>query len=208
MAQRTARLSNAQLASYARQAGFPEDKIPTIVGIARAESGGNPLALNPNRATGDESYGLMQVNMIDYPDYQLGQSRLREFGLKEKSDLYDPLTNMRAAKAIYDSQGPNAWSVYKSGKYKEFVPGAQELQSTGQSYGGASAAAGGLDMKSGDPKPGSVRSSLTDSILSQSLGLGDKPEVSKKKSLANNLRDSILQSVMQGAVNPFGGGLF
>ena len=67
MAQRTARLSNAQLASYARQAGFPEEKIPTIVGIARAESGGNPLALNPNRATGDESYGLMQVNMIDYP---------------------------------------------------------------------------------------------------------------------------------------------
>ena len=82
MAERQSRLSDSQLASLARQAGFEESTIPTIVGIARAESGGNPLALNPDRSAGDESYGLMQVNMIDYPDYQLGQSRLREFGLK------------------------------------------------------------------------------------------------------------------------------
>ena len=55
MAERQSRLSDSQLASLARQAGFEENTIPTIVGIARAESGGNPMALNPDRSTGDES---------------------------------------------------------------------------------------------------------------------------------------------------------
>lgn len=208
MAQRSARLSDAQLASYARQAGFSEDKIPTIVGIARAESGGNPLALNPNRSTGDESYGLMQVNMIDEPGYQLGQERLRQFGLKSKSDLYDPLTNMRAAKAIYDSQGPNAWSVYKSGAYKQYVPGAESIKNTGVNYGGTSAAAGGLDMKSDTGPAQLLRAALSDDIISQSLGVTSKPDVTKKNTIANEMRDSILKTVMQGAITPFGGGLF
>ena len=205
MAERQSRLSDSQLASLARQAGFEENTIPTIVGIARAESGGNPMALNPDRSTGDESYGLMQVNMIDYPDYQLGQSRLREFGLKAKSDLYDPLTNMRAAKRIFDTQGPNAWSVYKSGKYKEYVPGAGQIASTGQSYGGASAAAGGLDMKSDGTKPEFDRSSIARSLIGQSLGLETKSDLNKKNSLANSLRDSVIQSVLSNAMNPFGG---
>ena len=167
MAERQSRLSDSQLASLARQAGFEENTIPTIVGTL----GPSRMALNPDRSTGDESYGLMQVNMIDYPDYQLGQSRLREFGLKAKSDLYDPLTNMRAAKRIFDTQGPNAWSVYKSGKYKEYIPDAGQIASTGQSYGGASATAGGLDMKSDGAKPESDRSSVARSLLGQSLGL-------------------------------------
>ena len=210
MAERQSRLSDSQLASLARQAGFEENTIPTIVGIARAESGGNPMALNPDRSTGDESYGLMQVNMIDYPDYQLGQSRLREFGLKAKSDLYDPLTNMRAAKRIFDTQGPNAWSVYKSGKYKEYVPGAEQIASTGQSYGGASAAAGGLDMKSEQPKPVQSgdkpdRPAVADGLLSQSLGMENKPELTKTNFLANSLVNAALQSLMGTSSNPFGG---
>jgi len=210
MAERQSRLSDSQLASLARQAGFEESTIPTIVGIARAESGGNPFALNPDRSTGDESYGLMQVNMIDYPDYQLGQSRLREFGLKEKSELYDPLTNMRAAKRIFDTQGPNAWSVYKSGKYKEYVPGAAQIASTGQSYGGASAAAGGLDMKSEQLKPVQSgdkpdRPTVADGLLSQSLGMENKPELTKKNFLANSLVNAALQSLIGNSSNPFGG---
>ena len=210
MAERQSRLSDSQLASLARQAGFEENTIPTIVGIARAESGGNPMALNPDRSTGDESYGLMQVNMIDYPDYQLGQSRLREFGLKAKSDLYDPLTNMRAAKRIFDTQGPNAWSVYKSGKYKEYVPGVGQIASTGQSYGGASAAAGGLDMKSEQPKPVQSgdkpdRPTVADGLFSQSLGMENKPELTKKNFLANSLVNAALQSLIGNSSNPFGG---
>jgi hypothetical protein len=71
------RLTPGQVAGYAKQAGFEDKDIPTIVGIATAESGLDPYNLNPNRKTGDESYGLMQINMIDYPDYQLGQERLK-----------------------------------------------------------------------------------------------------------------------------------
>ena len=128
------RLTPGQVASYAKQAGFEDKDIPTIVGIATAESGLDPYNLNPNRKTGDESYGLMQINMIDYPDYQLGQERLKNYGLQSKDKLYDPLTNLKAARKIWDSQGPNAWSVYKSGAYKQYVPSQQELaQSAGVS---------------------------------------------------------------------------
>ena len=136
------RLTNAQIAGYARQAGFAENEIPTIVGIANAESSRNPRALNPNRSTGDESYGLMQVNMIDEPGYQLGQERLRQFGLERKDQLYDPLTNMKAAKQIRDSQGLGAWSVYSSGAYKDYVPKETEIMD--QAPGGGSVSNGDL----------------------------------------------------------------
>ena len=74
-----------------------------------------------------------------------------------------------------------------------------------QSYGGASAAAGGLDMKSSERQPEPARSSVARTLLSQSLGLETKPELTKKNSLANSLRDSVIQSVLSNAMNPFGG---
>ena len=74
-----------------------------------------------------------------------------------------------------------------------------------QSYGGASAAAGGLDMKSGERQPESARSSVARALLGQSLGLETKSELTKKNSLANSLRDSVIQSVLSNAMNPFGG---
>jgi hypothetical protein len=122
------RLSKQQIAQLARQAGWPEDKIPFVVGVAGAESGFKPKALNPNASTGDESYGLMQINMLG----AMGPERLKAFGLQSKEQLYDPLTNLKAAKQIYDWQGPGAWSVYRSGKYKEYMPGAAEVAATSQ----------------------------------------------------------------------------
>lgn len=74
-----------------------------------------------------------------------------------------------------------------------------------QSYGGASAAAGGLDMKSGERQSESSRSSVARALLGQSLGLETKSELTKKNSLANSLRDSVIQSVLSNAMNPFGG---
>lgn len=117
------RLTKQQIAQLARQAGWSEDKIPFVVGVAGAESGYNPRALNPNVSTGDESYGLMQINMLG----GMGPERLKAFGLKSKEQLYDPLTNLKAAKQIYEWQGPSAWSVYKSGKYKDYMPAPGEI---------------------------------------------------------------------------------
>ena len=74
-----------------------------------------------------------------------------------------------------------------------------------QNYGGASAAAGGLDMKSDERQSKPVRSSVARALLGQSLGLETKPELNKKNSLANSLRESVIQSVLSNAMNPFGG---
>ena len=62
----------ADLELLARQAGFDSSISPTIAAISLAESGGNPMAHNPRYP--DNSYGLMQVNMLDEPGYQLGLS--------------------------------------------------------------------------------------------------------------------------------------
>lgn len=105
-----AALSKDQVASYLRQVGFPEDKIPLMVKIAGRESGFNPRAHNPNAATGDNSYGLFQINMLG----AMGPERRRQFGINSNEDLFDPLTNARAAKRVYDSQGINAWTTAKA----------------------------------------------------------------------------------------------
>ena len=119
-------VSQSQLAGLLRQEGVKEDLIPTMVAISQAESGLNPRALNPDRSTGDYSFGLYQINMIDEPGYMLGAERRQNLGLKANEELYDPKTNVRAAKSILDSQGLGAWSVYRSGAYKKYLPGAQK----------------------------------------------------------------------------------
>ena len=110
-----------ELELLARQAGFSLEDSPTIAAIALAESGGDPNAHNPRYP--DNSYGLMQVNMLDEPGYMLGAERRARYGLESNEELKDPLTNMRAAKDIFDTQGLGAWSVYKSGAYKNHLPG-------------------------------------------------------------------------------------
>ena len=57
------------------QAGFSPSLSPTMAAIGLAESSGNPRAHNNNLKTADNSYGLMQINMIDFPYYMLGKLR-------------------------------------------------------------------------------------------------------------------------------------
>ena len=110
-------LSTIEIAQGLRNAGFPENIIPTMTAVTMAESGGNPFAHNPNRQTGDNSYGLGQINMID----RLGPERRAQFGIASNEDLFDPATNFRAMKAIYDQQGIGAWGAYTNGSYKKFM---------------------------------------------------------------------------------------
>ena len=128
------KLTPKQIADVARQAGIPEDKIPTMVAIAMAESGGDSEAHNPKYP--DNSFGLWQINMLDEPGYQLGAERRQKYGLSSNEELKDPLTNAKAAFDILNSQGLGAWSVYTSGKYKDFLPDAQAaISSTPRSTG-------------------------------------------------------------------------
>ena len=110
-------LSTREIAQGLRDAGFPEGLIPTMTAVTLAESSGNPYAHNPNRTTGDNSYGLLQINMID----GMGPERRAEFGIASNDALFDPATNFRAAKKIFDQQGIGAWGAYTNGSYKQFM---------------------------------------------------------------------------------------
>lgn len=113
-------LTRSQIAGYAAAAGFKGSAIDTIVAIILAESGGNPLAHNTNAGTGDNSYGLAQINMLG----TLGPARRQQFGISSNDQLFDPATNLRAAYAV--SGGGTSWtpwSVYKSGAYRQYLGG-------------------------------------------------------------------------------------
>ena len=115
-------LNQEEIARAARAAGFPEDKVATMTAIAMAESSGDSAALNNNPNTGDLSYGLWQINMLG----DMGPERRKLFGIKSNEELFDPLTNAKAAYKIYELQGYGAWSVYKSGKYRDYMVSAKK----------------------------------------------------------------------------------
>ncbi len=68
-------LNSNQLYWLARYAGLVDSRARIAAAIALAESGGNSDAHNGNAATGDDSYGLWQINMIG----AMGPARRVEF---------------------------------------------------------------------------------------------------------------------------------
>lgn len=114
-------LSAEQIAVAARAGGFPQSEVPIAVAIALAESGGRPNAHNATPP--DDSYGLWQINMLG----SLGPARRAEFQLTSNTQLFDPVTNARAAYAIRRKQGWIAWSVYTNGKYRQHLPSTQRF---------------------------------------------------------------------------------
>lgn len=67
------------------------------------ESGGNPAAHNNNAHTGDDSWGLMQINRFG----KLAQVR------PASHLLTDPEFNIRYAAGMYRAQGWRPWSCRK-----------------------------------------------------------------------------------------------
>jgi phage protein D len=116
----TGRVTAGQATALARQAGFTGNDAVIMGAIAMAESSGNVRALNSKPP--DLSYGLWQINMIG----RLGPERRAQLGLSSNEQLYNPATNAKAARAIWQQQGFNAWSVYKSGAYRRYLNAAQQ----------------------------------------------------------------------------------
>jgi phage protein D len=116
----TGRITAGQATALARQAGFTGNDAVIMGAIAMAESTGNVRALNSKPP--DLSYGLWQINMIG----GLGPARRAQLGLSSNEQLYNPATNARAARAIWQQQGFNAWSVYKSGAYRRYLDAARQ----------------------------------------------------------------------------------
>lgn len=97
----------------ASKAGFKGDELVAITSIAGRESGWHPGKRNPNASTGDNSFGLYQINMLG----GMGPARRKEFGISKNEDLYDPYT---AARAAYKMSGGN--NFYAWGPYKKKAP--------------------------------------------------------------------------------------
>lgn len=97
-------LTAAQIAQLVKQAGFPQNTHVTMVAIALAESGGRVEVVSPFNKNGTKDYGLFQINSVH--------------GYVERDLVSDAAFNTRCAKAIYDRQGFQAWSVYNNGKYE------------------------------------------------------------------------------------------
>ena len=103
---------------------FTPDEAVIMAAIGMAESSGRPLAHNTEGD--DNSYGIFQINMLDRPGFMMGEERRGQFGLDSNEQLFDPLINGKAAKYIYDMQGFEAWTVYRTGAYLKYLPAAQE----------------------------------------------------------------------------------
>ena len=101
--------------------GLTPEKAITMAAVALGESAGQPWRQNNNRSTGDNSYGLWQINMID----ALGPERARALGLKNYDQLKDPNVNAKAMKYVLDRQGLTAWSVYRNRLHLPYLPEAR-----------------------------------------------------------------------------------
>jgi hypothetical protein len=105
--------------------GFEGKALKQAWAIAMKESTGRPKSHNGNSNTGDNSYGLFQINMIG----GLGEDRREKFDLKQNSDLWNPVLN--AEIAYHMSQGgadwgswgigPNAYNGGKAGSYYKWL---------------------------------------------------------------------------------------
>ena len=93
-------LSLSQIITLLQQAGFNGDALNYAVKIMGCESGYNPNALNTQ---GENSIGLMQINLDAHPEFS-------------NLDLYDPLTNLKAAYQIFVKAGYNFkdWTCAKN----------------------------------------------------------------------------------------------
>jgi hypothetical protein len=90
-----------EIKSILAGAGFTGQALEDALKIAQGESGYNPFAANFNKGTGDESYGLFQINMLD----NLGPGRRQWFGIKKNEELYDVHKNAKAAYSIFKAKG-------------------------------------------------------------------------------------------------------
>lgn len=100
------RLSDSELIKILRNAGFKGDGLRMAWAITQKESGARPYAHNDNPKTGDNSYGLFQINMYR----GLEEARQKAYKLESNEDLFDPSTNAKIAFKI--SRGGKSWGAW------------------------------------------------------------------------------------------------
>ncbi len=97
------RLSETEIATLLREAGFPESSVGQMVCTAKYESSFYERASHTN-GNGTTDYGLFQINSV----------HLRDAGCPSTATgLYDAATNTRCAYRVWKSQGIRAWYGYQ-----------------------------------------------------------------------------------------------
>lgn len=100
-------LTDLQLKELLWAVGFEGKSLKEAWAIAKKESNGQPIRINTNKSTGDNSYGLFQINMIG----SLGPDRREKFNLDTNAELFNPVVNAQIA--FYMSDGGENWSSWK-----------------------------------------------------------------------------------------------
>ena len=100
-------LTDLELKELLLLVGFKGKDLIVAWAVAKKESNGRPLAFNGNHKTGDSSYGMFQINMID----TLGPDRRTKFDLDSNAELFNPVKN--AEIAYYMTSGGDDWSSWK-----------------------------------------------------------------------------------------------
>jgi hypothetical protein len=103
-------LTDIELVWLLEAVGFEGQDLKEAWAIAKKESNGRPLAFNGNSLTGDNSYGIFQINMIN----SLGEDRRTKFDLEHNADLFNPVKNAQIAKHM--SKGGLDWTSWHIGK--------------------------------------------------------------------------------------------
>jgi len=105
-------LTDAQLIELLGAVGFKGQNLKEAWAVVKKESHGNPLSHNGNRKTGDNSFGLFQVNMLG----SMGADRRDKFNLASNAELFNPVVNAKIA--YHMSNGGKDWSAWKGLKTK------------------------------------------------------------------------------------------
>lgn len=100
-------LTDSQLVDLLSLVGFKGQDLKEAWAIAKRESNGQPIRFNGNVNTGDNSYGLFQINMLGI----LGPDRRDKFNLNSNAELFNPVLNAQIA--FHMSQGGKDWSSWK-----------------------------------------------------------------------------------------------
>jgi len=116
--------------------GFRGQDIANMLAISYRESRWVPGALAND--SDDLSYGLFQINMKG----SLGPVRLKQFGISKNEDLYDPKTNVKAARLLFGG-----------GNYKPWAIDGNPMTNTADALPKAMAITKELGYMGGDPMP-------------------------------------------------------
>ena len=109
--EQTTPFTDEELAKMLSTVGFEGRALKVAWAVVKKESNGRPLAFNGNVKTGDNSYGIFQINMIG----GLGVARRDKYELNSNKELFDPVVNAQIAYHM-SNEGSN-WSSWGVGKF-------------------------------------------------------------------------------------------